>query len=235
MINQKEYGITIGYKHTYRDFGLVMTSKVITPPQAQKHLVNVVGRNGALDLTEVATGNVRYNNRTITATFVSQIDVENLPVLYSDLQNYIQGQKLRFVFDDDLAFYWLGRASISMEIDGMHGAFTLTAEVEPYKYNITTSEEDWLWDPFDFEQGVINEFSDIEVDGTREVVILASERWENPIITATNAMRVTFNGNTYNLVEGSQVMYEIILTEGEQKLTFEGNGNVSINYVGGSL
>ena len=61
------------------------------------------------------------------------------------------------------------------------------------------------------------------------------KKYANPIIIASNAMTVDFEGSIYNVKQGSQVMYDIILKEGSNILIFEGNGTVSINYVGGSL
>ena len=56
-----------------------------------------------------------------------------------------------------------------------------------------------------------------------------------PTITTTAAMSVTWEGKTYNLVEGVNKVYDLILNEGENILTFKGNGSVLIDYVGGSL
>ena len=56
-----------------------------------------------------------------------------------------------------------------------------------------------------------------------------------PMITVSKDMTVTFEGNTYNLKTGTNKIYEILISEGENTLTFTGTGTVSIDYTGGSL
>jgi hypothetical protein len=48
-------------------------------------------------------------------------------------------------------------------------------------------------------------------------------------------MNVTFEGETYLLKAGEQKVYDIFFAEGENTLTFTGNGTISIDYIGGSL
>lgn len=235
MINLKTNGVTIGNKHSYNDFGLIMTSKNISAPEPQLKTVSVPGRNGFIDMSEVLTGNVRYNPRTIQLEFYTDKAPLEWTSFASDLHNAFQGQKMRIIFDDDIAFYWLGRTELELTNSGRRATLTLTATVDPYKYNITSSSEDWLWDPFDFEYGVINETADIVVNGSKSITIAALQRWENPVIVSSAPMTVTFNGATYSIAEGSQVMYDIIIEAGDNTLTFSGNGTVTVNYVGGML
>lgn len=236
MLNRKAFGCTIGGKHTYNDFGLICTEKSISSPEPQTKRVTVPSRNGTIDMSEVVSGRVTYADRTISLKFRTTKKVDDWSAFLSELQNYMQGQKMRIIFDDDLAFYYVGRTTVSMSTSGQVADISINATVDPYKYNITTSIDDWLWDPFDFEQGVINEMSNISVAGTKEVTLIATEKWENPIIISdTDGMQVTFDGTVYTLKKGSQVMYDILIQTGENTFTFTGNGTVSICYVGGML
>ena len=122
-----------------------------------------------------------------------------------------------------------------METSGAVASISLSATVDPYKYNITSSLDDWLWDPFDFDQDVINQTADIPVDGDKDVSVVCSAKWTNPIIISDSAMTVTFEGQTFDVAVGSQVMYDAIFKPGENVMTFHGTGTISINYVGGSL
>ena len=56
-----------------------------------------------------------------------------------------------------------------------------------------------------------------------------------PTFVANVAMSLDFNGQTYQLQEGSQKFYDLFLHEGENELTFTGNGTITIEYTGGSL
>lgn len=231
MIN----GVTIGDKHS-SEFNLILVSKTISAPEVQTKKVSVPGRNGDINLSTVLTGDVRYKNRSITMKFINKdVKYDDIPIWKSEIENYLHGQKMRIVFDDDPAFYYYGSLNVEpVSYDGV-AQITIKADVDPYKYSITTSEEDWLWDPFDFEQSVINETADLVVDGSLEVSIIAGKKWDNPIVISDSDMTVAFKGSTYQIKAGSQVMYDIILEEGENILTFTGNGKVTINYVGGML
>lgn len=229
-------GVIFDEIHSFMDLELILTDVKISSPEPQTKMVSVPVRNGDIDMSDVVSGNTRFKNRTIVFTFISNKNVEDWLLEISNIRNKIAGQKKRIIIDYDPAFYWYGRITdVSQEISDNIESIVVTASVDPYKYSITTSEEDWLWDPFDFEQSVINETADLEVDGSLEVSIIAGKRWDNPIIISDSVMTVAFKGSTYKIKAGSQVMYDIILEEGENILTFTGNGKVTINYVGGML
>ena len=229
-------GVMFGDKHSYHDFNLIMMEKQISTPVPQTKLIEIPGRNGSVDMSTVVSGNVRYGDRTITMNFYSPQKVDDWPMIISNLQNYLSGTKLQFIFDDDMAFYWLGRVrNVSLEVSGPNAYINIAAIVNPYKYNITTSAEDWLWDTFDFEQSVINELYDLQIEGERTIDIVGIKKYESPIIISDAVMTVEHNGATYPIAEGSQVMYDIALTKETETLTFKGNGTISVNYTGGSL
>ena len=55
-------GALIGDEHTLRDWGAIITnSDVIGMPEPNTVLLEVPGRSGRLDLSEVLTGDVTYN------------------------------------------------------------------------------------------------------------------------------------------------------------------------------
>ena len=111
----------------------------------------------------------------------------------------------------------------------------MTGTMNPYKYELTSSAEDWLWDTLDFETGIIREYSDMIVDGELTVSIEGTPLTVIPVITASNSMKVAFGGQTYDLKAGQNKFYGIKLRKGENTLTFTGNGTVTIDYRGGWL
>lgn len=229
-------GVMFGNKHSYNDFGLIMTDKKISSPVPQTKLVSIPGRNGSVDMSTVVSDTVKYEDRTITMTFYSPEKVDDWPQFTSSLRNNLAGNQMKLIFDDDIAFYWLGRITdVSLSVSGPNATISVTAAVAPYKYTIQSSAEDWLWDPFDFEQSVINDFACLEVNGSLAVKIIGEKKYVNPIITSDAAMKVVYEGKIYNIESGSQVMYDIVLTKQEDILEFIGTGTVSINYIGGSL
>ena len=236
MIFGKEFGVTIDEFHTYKDWGLILTDYTISPPKPKTTYVSVPGRNGTLDYSEAVSDEIKYEDRNIKMSFHVTKKQSDWRYVVSKIQNEIQGRKVRIIFDDDIAFYYYGRIEVdTFTNSGKIATLNITAVADPFKYNITTSEQDWLWDPFDFEQSIINETSGLLVQGSLAVSLVCRGSVKNPIIISDNNMTVTYKEKKYNINTGSQVMYEIILEEGTNQLLFEGNGTVSINYTGGRL
>ena len=130
----------------------------------------------------------------------------------------------------------MGTARINQfQSDRSLGILTIDCDVAPYKYDITSSDEDWLWDPFCFEDGIINNTKNLVVNGELEVVIYGRRKKVVPWITCDNQFQVIFNSNTYNLSAGRQKVLDIEICEGRNVLKFIGNGTVTIEYRGGSL
>ena len=229
-------GVLIGEKHSYNDWGLILTSKVISPPAPQLNLVSIPLRDGSLDLTETLTGDVKYNDRAITMNFAMVDPRKRWNNKISEIQNYLHGQRLKLIFDDDKAFYYIGRVSVNeWTSDKSVGNIVLECVAEPYKYDVLSSADNWLWDTFDFENGYIANASDVVVDGSATITILGRKKKIAPTITVSNAMQLTFCGETYNLSVGINKIYTLLLHEGENELIFTGNGTVTVDYRGGSL
>lgn len=161
-------------------------------------------------------------------------------VEYSDILNYLHGRRRKAVLEDDLSFYYEGRFSVNeWKSDKIASLITIDYNVYPYKRNIDSTGEDWLWDPFDFETSIINELKALAVDGSLEVTVINRQEHVVPTITVSgtgsNNMTLTFNNKEYSLVPGKNVNGYIVLQPGENTLKFTGNGTVTIDYRGGSL
>lgn len=229
-------GVRFGNLHSHDDFGLILSSKTISPPEPQTKLIEVPLRNGSIDLSESLTGDVGFKDRSISMTF-SMIDkIDAWVAKVSEIENYLHGQRMKIIFDDDQDFYYIGRITVnSFSSEKSVGTLVIDAVVEPYKYDVNSTVDEWDWDTFDFETGVINETSNIEVNGTKEVILTGRRKKTYPVIISSSAMSVSFKGKTYNLKAGTNKIYEIIVEEGENLFVFNGTGIVTIDYRGGSL
>lgn len=229
-------GVMFGDKHSYDDFGLIFISSEVSTPAPQINEVSVPLIDGVIDLTEVLTGDIKYSNRAIKLNFAYMGQRAGWTNKMSELTNALHGKKMKIILDDDMAFYYTGRVFVNKwESDKSIARIAIDCEVEPYKISVQSSAEEWLWDPFDFENGAINEFANVEVNGTETVVLIGRRKKVNIIITVSSNMTLQFHGKSYNLTEGENVMYEIFPTEGENELIFNGNGTASISYTGGVL
>ena len=230
------YGVKIGEKHSYDDFGLILSQKVIEPPSPQITRVEVPLRDGAIDLTESLTDVVRYNDRKITLTFTVVDPIAEWSSKISEIENYLHGNRMKIIFDDDLSFYYIGRITVDKwTSNGRLGTIVVVGTVEPFKYDVLSSAVDWEWDIFDFETGIINETGELLVDGSRTITLICRKKRVFPMFTVSADMTVTYDGETYVLKAGNQKLYNIFLTEGNNELTFTGKGTVRIEYIGGSL
>lgn len=229
-------GVKFNEKHSLDDLGMYLKRKVISAPEIQTNFISVPQRDGKIDLSESLTGLVKYYNRTIDMQFVFHDEFDNYQTKFSEIENYLHGKRMKLIFDDDIDNFYIGRLTVTTsETDKMLGVINISAECEPYKYDLTSSDELWLWDSFDFEDGIINEFIDVEVDGTETIELIAKRQVTYPTIASDSAMTVEFDGVEYSLSVGENKMYDILLPEGENELIFRGHGTVTIRYRGGSL
>ena len=229
-------GVKIGDRHTYKDWNLILISTDIGFPDPKTETIDIPGADGELDFSEVLTGDISYNNRTISIQLEMVDKFENWRNKISEISNYLHGKKLKIIFDEDPSFYYFGRLSVNdFKSNKSTGTITIEANVEPYKYDLFSSLEDWLWDPFNFDNGIINETNNLQVDGELEVKIVGRRKKVIPKVTCDNELQLLFNGQTYNLPEGTSYSPEIEICEGENILKFIGNGTVTIEYRGGSL
>lgn len=231
------YGVRIGNKHTYDDFGLMLKSKpTIEPPEVKVVEIDIPGADGKLDLSTVLNGYEVYYNRKITFEFNVKLKKEMFYRLYSKIANYLHGRKFNIILDDDISYYWYGRVTMNeMSIAYSTSTIKLTADVEPYKMEISNSGSEWLWDPFDFEQGIIREYFDLMVNGELEMTVIGSRKPVIPSIRVSSDMILEFDGVQYKLEEGINKVVNIELIDNEYTFKFIGEGTVTIDYRGGSL
>jgi hypothetical protein len=229
-------GVTIGDKHSYNDYGLFLKRKIIYPPEVQTKLIDIPMRDGSIDLTESLTGKVKFGNRQIEMSFIFLGDFDNIWLKISDIANDIHGKRLKVVFDEDSSYYYIGRWEIdSPSIDRKAGTFSIIGVCEPYKYDGTYDDSgDWLWNPFDFETGYVSD-RHFTVDGTYTATIGGSDKEVIPTIKSSAEMTVSYKGKVYQIAEGSNKLYDIVISTNPVELVFEGSGEILITYEGGIL
>ena len=58
-----------GEKSAYYDWNIVLTKTEIPLPKEKRHTVDIIGADGVLDLSEVLSGELKFQNRTVKLTF----------------------------------------------------------------------------------------------------------------------------------------------------------------------
>lgn len=159
-------------KNTWEDWGLVGSSRpTIAPAKPITNLVKVTGMSGFYNASEILTGYPLYESRTGSFDFIvlnkfNKEDAKRWVDIYNEVCEYLNGQELCCVFEDEPEYYYQGVFSVSgFESGEYNSTITIDYEVQPYKFNRLMSDDDWLWDTFNFENGVVpsDEFKNITV------------------------------------------------------------------------
>ena len=100
--------IRFGTKWAHADYGLVVAPYAIPMPEPQTNFVEILGRDGALDLSE-AFGTARYSDRTISLTLFVRAPFDTL---VSTFAVDVHGRRMNVIFDRDPTFYYDGRITI---------------------------------------------------------------------------------------------------------------------------
>ena len=230
-------------KHSYQDWKLIPKERaVISPAEPKYQIQEIPGSDEVIDDTEALDGRVHYSQRTYTHEFLVLDARKRWFSIYSEIQNYLQGKRLQLILDEDPLYYYEGRFKVNeWKSDKGYATIVIEGTLNPYKKERFNSLEDWEWDSFNFENGVIREYGNLIVEGTLELIIPGTRLSVVPVITVSDLaegskeMEVTFEGNTYTLAEGENEIADIEIVEGENVLIFSGTGTISIDYRGGSL
>ena len=208
-------GVKFGDKHSIDDWDLLMVSKSIGDAEPKTIDVDIVGSNGKLDLSEW-TGEILYNNRTLTFNFDIYDSPSNWWTLKRQITNYLHGKKLKIILDQDNSYYYYGRCKVtdfSNETTVAH--ITIECDCDPfiYKKEITTKT----------------------ITGTGTLTLSNSRKRVMPTITSNSSMQFTFEGKTF-VVNGTLQSPDIILKEGDNIIeVISGTGTLAVTYQEGEL
>lgn len=208
----------------------------VQPPVPKTIYQDIPGADGSLDLSTAIAGRIIYERRAITLNFGCGYPMDKWPEVFSEILQNFHGREGKLIFDDDPMYYYAGRMTVSEYSRARTlGTFTISVNADPYKYELTASDEDWLWDPFSFEKGIIRDYKELEVTGSLSLTVPGTQRWVIPEIMVSAVMTVNYDGKDYELKQGTNKIYDIVIKEGENPLMFTGTGTVTISYRGGIL
>jgi hypothetical protein len=149
-------------RNTFDDWKLIPTSKpIIAPPEVNSNLTYIPGGSGFYNTSEILTGYPTYKSRTGELEFTVLNAYNNDTSLewnkvYNDISSFLHGKEMKCVLEDDPAYYYSGVFSVSSaKSGGYNSTINIKYEVQPFKRARQMCDEDWLWDPFDFIDGVI--------------------------------------------------------------------------------
>ena len=203
--------------NTWYDWRLVLTSKDVTPPEPKTNYVELDGMDGTLDLSESLTGEIKYKDRTVSASFwTDEGTFKERSALLKNIVRTLHGKKIEIIEPDDPDHYFYGRVSVKSFNNILpYAEFTIEATCEPWRYAIEDSERI------------------IEVDSqtvTNAIIHNNGVKTLSPIITVTGSVNITYNGVTTPLIYGTYKIPEIRLYQGTNVIGVSGNGSVTFTY-----
>lgn len=239
------HSITFGDKNTWDDWKLVaQTRPLFLPPDLKTNYVEVPGTDGVMDLSETLTGEILFKNRKGSISFYVMNGYMPWEQRYSQIMNYLHGQKMNAFLEDDPGFYYEGRFSVNKwASEKSRSEIVIEYDVAPYKIDMYSSADAWLWDPFNFDTGVIRDYSNVLVNGTLNITMYGSRKTTIPnfIATLTNPnepMVLTWSkisDMTFTVIDGVNKFPDIKVKDDISTFTITGHGVISIDYRGGSL
>ena len=237
LVYSGEHSVKYGNYDSWEDWHLIPTSRpLFSPPSVKTKEVDIPGMDGVLDLTEVVAGRPTYGNRSGSHEFIVADGYSGWTwsEAYSAIMDILHGQNTYAILSDDPGYFYEGRFSVNQwKSDKSWSLITISYNVKPFKRELLTSMDEWEWDPFNFETGVIRSWNNIQVNGTKTVRLIGSRMPVSPTIVCSADMQMEYDGETYLLSSGSNTIPGFKLNDEEISVTFIGNGTVSVEYRGG--
>lgn len=145
-------------------------------------------------------------------------------------------EKQQIVFSWDKQFFYFGKCmgvSIDRTYD-LYATYTINYECEPYKYDIVIAGEPWLWNPFNFLNGVIYSGAQ-QIKDVGVVTVVNRLKPTIPVIKVTKPCTIVHENKEYYLTTGDNRIANIILYNGENKFVVKGNTTITFSFLAGEL
>ena len=225
--------------HTFRDWGLAIgNNNCIGEPEQETFYLDVPGADGFLDYSEALTGRPVFKKRSIEISLGGKLERGRWQSFVSTLRILLHGKRVRIVFDDFPGYYWEGRAEVTdfnraREI----GTFKLRIpQADPYGYSLNdNSSSNWLWDPFDFELGVIDDPIQITLTVDSPTASCAIPHSAVPFVVSVvvseigeTGLKMTVDGDDYLLQKGENRLAELLVSDNDLTLHFSGRGSLQV-------
>ena len=160
----------------------------------------------------------------------------------SEINEKLNGRTWKIRRRDDPGYYRIGKVRVTDALQSKRSDLTVTAEVDPWKYETASSMDVWLWDDFSFEDGIIRDRSDYTLElaaGESGTVTVPPREKRTPVwIRASAAASLTVGGAAFSATTDWKKT-GWIPTETAQTLTVVNEGDaavtVEVYYRGASL
>lgn len=252
-----EHSITFSGKDAWTEWGLVPVSRpCVAMPPVRESTIEIPGMNGLLDLTDIPLGYPTYGPRMGSWEFYIAHDATNKTwdQTYAELAAYLHGKRRNCILSDDRSYYYEGRFSVGeLTSEDMCSKISIDYKLDPFKLMRWTTCGDWLWNPFDFIYGEINQsdFKNIPVSGNKTItwnqnqigncpvtpkfIVVSNGTMTVHVVNSVNpsaAKTVTLNAGT---TTDPTIEFSCPNSNNTTTITITGTGTISIDFRPGRL
>lgn len=202
--------------------GFTLCGWSLSPPVFRSVREGIPGMDGDVDCSELLTGRVQYNNRTLTATLeLSEKNRMYRKTVIDKMMNELDGKNLHIILPDDPHLYLNGRVQIAPQYnDAAHAAVKITAVCDPWRY----AKQETL---FIIENTAGPQNTTVRNQGRRAVC---------PFFTVSNSCNITVGTVTHEITDAGTYQYDdIIFSHGNTVVRHSGNGTLQIRFREGWL
>lgn len=203
--------------NTWYDLRLIITAKVISEAEPKTNYVTLDGMSGSLDLSEALTGEITYDDRTITATFWTDYgNRKDREALLRTITASLHGKKIKIIEPDDPEHYFNGRVKIKSKKNNLaYAEFTIEAICDPWRYAIAETVR-----RVDVNSAVATDVV-INNNGVKTVI---------PTVTVTGSVEITYDNAKVSLTDGTYKVADIRLRQGVNIVGVSGSGSITFQY-----
>lgn len=229
-------GLTFNGKHSYRDFGLIITERDIGYPSKIKNTERVPYSNIDYDFSGIYGGQ-EYTERQLKYTFTVMGHNHTKQEYYSmatSILRWLFSINQKSPLTDDLIpnCYFMAEAVNEPSGDfirNFNGTLEVVFTAYPFMVNELPEGND-IWDSFNFYLDYAQDTS-FTVNGSLDVTVYNSGvEIVYPKIVASTSMRIVRGNTTYNIPVGSTTSYDFPLLVGENKFKVVGSGKISFGF-----
>lgn len=202
--------------NTFYDWRLYLTEKSIDEPTPNTNYVTIDGMSGTLDLSEALTGEVTYQDRTISATFFTDYgDYKERGRLLRSIVASLHGRKIKIVEPDDPTHYFIGRIKITSPENTLpYATLSIEATCEPWRYAMDESIR----------------FVTVNNDTVSVIINNNGVKSLSPDINISGTVKIVTDEVNVELTDGDYKIPDFKLKVGVNKIDVSGQGSITFKY-----
>lgn len=203
--------------HTANDWSLVLTAKAIDPPEPKLYEVDLEGADGSLDLSESLAGEIRFKDRTVSASYcMTEGTLPERIALMTKIMIFLHGRKRKIVDPDDPEHYFIGRSVVnSVKHTQAYSTFAVTSTCEPWRY---------------YREKIKRHCNVNSVTAHKLVFTNEGAKTTCPLLTITGIVSFVINGETVTLTAGQYRLTSLKFYSGVNEVSVYGSGAVTFEY-----